>query len=160
MAVKELDKKLNALAKPVSEKITDEAKWRRVNKEWLSKSFDIALGVLSAMKAKGWNQKKLAAEMNVSTQQVSKIVKGKENFTLQTIAKLERVLNVNLIQTSLGPDIQLVPKSVFHESKTIVSNSRITKVFIGKTQRLSPEGKLKNESEWTPKEVRTLRHVA
>src|SRR5690554_5914 len=105
MAVKDLDKKLNALAEHASAKAVNDAKWRRENKDWLAKSFDIAIGVLAAMKAKGWNQKKLAEEMDVSEQHVSKIVKGKENFTLQTITKLERVLNVRLVQTFLSENV-------------------------------------------------------
>lgn len=112
MAVKDLDKKLNALAEPASAKAVSEAKWRRENKDWLAKSFDIAIGVLTAMKAKGWNQKKLAEEMEVSEQQVSKIVKGKENFTLQTIVKLEQVLNVKLVQTVFESDVHADPSTL------------------------------------------------
>lgn len=99
MAVKDLNKKLNAIAMPASQKDVSSAQWRRDNKEWLCKSFDIALNILAALKEKGWSQKKLANAMEVSEQHVSKIVKGQENFTLQSIAKLEQILGVRLVQT-------------------------------------------------------------
>ncbi len=110
MAVKDLDKKLNELAKPASKKALEASKWRMENRNWLRKSFEISLNVLEAIKNKGWNQKQLAEAMGVSQQQVSKIVKGKENLTLQTIAALEVILETELIQTSLTP-IQKVKRT-------------------------------------------------
>ena len=157
MAVKDLDKRLKALAKPASAKAVSDAKWRRENKDWLAKSFDIALNVLSAMKAKGWNQKKLAEEMGVSTQQVSKIVKGKENFTLQTIVKLERVLGVRLVQTSLEKNVLVVSYPLKGVSDFDKQKIPISKVYKGKTQSLSPQGRLRNESEWTPRKGNALK---
>jgi len=43
-------------------------------------------------------QKELAEAMDVSPQQVSKIVKGKQNLTLQTVSKLEQVLGISLFE--------------------------------------------------------------
>ncbi len=100
MAVKDLDKKLNKLAKPVSQQVLDDAQWRRENRIWLQKSFEISLSVLAAIMEKGWNQKQLAEAMGVSQQEVSRIVKGKENLTLQTITDLEQILKTKLIETS------------------------------------------------------------
>ncbi|MFB5944226.1 helix-turn-helix transcriptional regulator [Albibacterium sp. RHL897] len=45
----------------------------------------------------GWKQVHLAEKMNVSKQQVSKWVKGSENFTLDTLVRLSEVLGVDLI---------------------------------------------------------------
>lgn len=157
MAVKDLDKKLNALAEPASAKAVNDAKWRRENKDWLAKSFDIAIGVLAAMKAKGWNQKKLAEEMDVSEQQVSKIVKGKENFTLQTITKLERVLDVKLVQTFLTENVQIAPFSIKDKPFQVVSSRDKTSVPNVNTQRLNPAGEPTNSAEWTPKFDNVLR---
>lgn len=151
MAVKDLDKKLNALAEPASAKAVNDAKWRRENKDWLAKSFDIALGVLTAMKAKGWNQKKLAEEMDVSEQQVSKIVKGKENFTLQSISKLEGVLGVRLMQTSLLENVQVANFSAIQKPFSVVSNKGYTTIQSKTTQSLNSTGELTGSSEWTIK---------
>lgn len=72
--------------------------FRLKNKKWLDYSGKIALRVLSAIDSTdGMNQKKLAELMEVSPQQVSKIVSGNENLTLETIAKLSSALGFELI---------------------------------------------------------------
>ena len=43
------------------------------------------------------SQKLLAEKLDVSPQQVSKILKGTENLTLQTITQIETVLGIKLI---------------------------------------------------------------
>ena len=53
-------------------------------------------------------QKDLAEKLNVSPQQVSRMGKGKENLTLETISKLEYVLGIALISTTpTGADTKL-----------------------------------------------------
>jgi len=69
------------------------------NKAWLDKSFEIALLILARLKELNWTQAKLADEMKVSPQYVNKIVKGRENLTLETIALLETALGISLITT-------------------------------------------------------------
>jgi len=72
-------------------------KWRISNRKWLRASQDIAFMVLEKLDELGWTQKKLAEKMEVSPQQVNKIVKGSENLTLETIVKLQNVLNLPLL---------------------------------------------------------------
>jgi ribosome-binding protein aMBF1 (putative translation factor) len=81
--------------------------WRKANRDWLRKSVDIALRILDALDDLGWNKARLAKEMGVSPQQVSKYVKGEENFKLETICKLEKVLGIELI-TILTSDQEVV----------------------------------------------------
>jgi len=54
----------------------------------------------------GMTQKKLAELMNVSPQQISKILKGQENLTLETISKLSETLGVDLISF---PELNTIP---------------------------------------------------
>jgi transcriptional regulator with XRE-family HTH domain len=75
----------------------EEAQQRRKNRAWLKHSQKIAAKVLSAIREKKIKQKELASMIGVSPQQVNKIVKGRENITLETITKLEHALEVNLI---------------------------------------------------------------
>ena len=71
---------------------------RKENRIWQNHSANIAVRVLSAIEdIEGMNQRKLADIMGVTPQQISKIVKGQENFTLETIAKLSQALGVELI---------------------------------------------------------------
>ncbi|MEO9477124.1 MAG: helix-turn-helix transcriptional regulator [Cyclobacteriaceae bacterium] len=67
------------------------------NEDWLDLSFEIALRVYSKIKADGKSKKWLAEQLGCSPQYVGKMLKGKENLTLQTITKLEHVLGINLI---------------------------------------------------------------
>ncbi len=67
------------------------------NRSWLDKSLEIAILVLTRLKELNWTQAKLAEEMKVSPQYISKIVKGRENLTLETIGLIEAVLGVKLI---------------------------------------------------------------
>lgn len=57
----------------------------------------IAVKVLLRMKLLGLMQKALAERMNCTQQYISKILKGKENMSLDRLSKLERVLGITLI---------------------------------------------------------------
>lgn len=73
------------------------------NEQWLDRSFQIILNVVRAMRKQGLKQKDLAERMGVTPQYISKILKGKENLSLQTISKLEEVLGIQLL---------IIPESV------------------------------------------------
>ncbi len=84
----------------VSEKDTktqEEIKFRVQNREVLRESQGIALKVLLRLDELGWSQRDLAREMEVSPQQISKIVKGKENLTILTQLKLQTILNIPIL---------------------------------------------------------------
>ena len=74
-----------------------EAEWRRDNWSWLQHSQKIAVKVLLQMKKQGLTQKALAERMDCTQQYVSKILKGKENLSLETLSKLEDALGIVLI---------------------------------------------------------------
>ncbi len=99
MKTESIKDKLNKLAVGAPSKWLEKAEWSEANEAWLNKSADIALKVLRALREKGMTQKDLAEKLDVSPQQVSKIVKGKENLTLETISRLEDVLGTKLIAT-------------------------------------------------------------
>ena len=71
----------------------------RKNRPWLREySSEIARRILVIIKNdKDLSQTKLADSLNIKPQQISKIVKGQENLTLETIYKLSQALNYNLI---------------------------------------------------------------
>lgn len=78
-------------------------KWE-AEKSWKERAQDIALELLDFLDEKDLTQKALAEMMGVSPQLVNKWLKGQENFTLETIGKMEAVLNRNLIQVITTPD--------------------------------------------------------
>lgn len=75
----------------------ENAEWRKANRKWLKKSQQIAMAVLDYMDKVEMNQKELAEAMNVTPQYISKILKGNQNLSLETISKLEEILDINIL---------------------------------------------------------------
>ena len=67
------------------------------NRAMLRESQQIALKVLMKLDKLGWTQKDLAAKMEVSPQQITKIVSGKENLTIETQIKLQTILDIPIL---------------------------------------------------------------
>ncbi|MCB0605076.1 MAG: helix-turn-helix transcriptional regulator [Ignavibacteriae bacterium] len=63
----------------------------------LRESQQIALKVLIKLDNLGWSQKDLAKEMGVSPQQITKIVSGKENLTIETQIKIQNILDIPVL---------------------------------------------------------------
>lgn len=80
--------------------VLEQVKWRKENRDWLKRSSAVALRVLSTLREKKMSQLDLAKIVGVSPQQVNKWLRGKENFTFETISKLEDALKIELIYTS------------------------------------------------------------
>jgi transcriptional regulator with XRE-family HTH domain len=100
--------KLKKVASKETSKWVENAQWRVANENWLDKSADIALKILRNIREKDITQKDLAERLKISPQQVSKILKGQENLTLETISKIEIALgtiliNIPLTQTIVKP---------------------------------------------------------
>lgn len=81
----------------------EKAEWRRENRPWLRYSGYIALAVMNRLDELNLTQKQLAERMNCTPQYITKIVRGSENLTLETISKLESCLDIDLIHTALMP---------------------------------------------------------
>lgn len=88
--------------------------YRKENKAWLKKSTRISLRILDALEDKGWNQTDLANALGVTRQQISKLVKGGNDFKLSTISKLEEVLGIQL-QAILAGSEQIVKEEIIRE---------------------------------------------
>lgn len=67
------------------------------NRAMLRESQQIALKVLLKLDDLGWSQKDLAEKMGVTPQQISKIVSGKENLTIETQIKLQNILDIPVL---------------------------------------------------------------
>ena len=88
--------KFLALVSEDDSKVLDRNRDRIRNRAMLRESQQIALKVLLKLDELGWTQKELANRMDVSPQQVSKIVSGKENLTIESQIKLQTVLDIPL----------------------------------------------------------------
>jgi transcriptional regulator with XRE-family HTH domain len=123
--------KLNEVSSKESSKWLDQANWRIENEAWLDKSADIALRILRTLRSKSITQKDLADRLGVSAQYINKIVKGKENLTLDTICKLERALEIELIAI---PTFKSIDVTTQVELSSIVSN--VIETTVSSTQSL------------------------
>jgi len=124
MAVDNLKEKLAQLVSKEPSQWAADAKYREVNKSWLKRSQAIAIKITKTLREQKMSQIDLANLMSVSPQQVNKIVKGKENLTLETIAKLEQALNIELIS---------VPKFTFNIT---YKPEQFIRTIIKKTEQL------------------------
>jgi len=80
----------------------EKAEWRRANMDWIPYSRKIAIKTAMAMDEQGLTQKQLAERMHCSPQYVSRLLKGEENLSLETICKLENALNMQIMQKILA----------------------------------------------------------
>ncbi len=74
----------------------DEAEWYSENESWLEKSAIIALNILTALRKQSVPKTIFAKMIGVSPQYARKILKGKANLTLKTIATIEKTLGITL----------------------------------------------------------------
>ncbi len=79
----------------------EKAEWRRTNRDWLPYSRKIAIKTAMALEEQDLSQRQLAERMDCSPQYVSRLLKGEENLSLETICKLENALNLSILQTIL-----------------------------------------------------------
>ncbi|MCR5574608.1 MAG: helix-turn-helix transcriptional regulator [Bacteroidaceae bacterium] len=91
----------------------EEAEWRRDNWSWLRHSQRIAVMVLLQMKRLNLTQNALAERMGCTQQYVSKILKGKENMSLETLSKLEDALGISLILDDSMEQANMVAEDAF-----------------------------------------------
>lgn len=84
--------KLREHVSPTPSRWREEAEYRIANKSWLRYSQKIAMQMLDKMEQMKITQKQLAERMNCSQQYISKILKGKENLSLETLTKIENAL--------------------------------------------------------------------
>ncbi|WP_428654890.1 helix-turn-helix domain-containing protein [Runella sp.] len=103
MKNQQLIENLNQIAQ-VDTTWMDDGIYYENNQEWLERSAKIALKLLRTLRENKINsiypssQKELAERMEVSPQHINKIAKGIENLTLETISRLEKALNIPLIE--------------------------------------------------------------
>ena len=92
-----IEEKLRKHAPSTPSHWREKAEWRQQNKSWLRFSQLVAIRMLEQMDAEGLTQKALAERLGCSQQYVSKILKGQENLSIETISKIEDALSLELL---------------------------------------------------------------
>lgn len=103
--MKEIIKKLEQHQPVTSTNWREKAEFRRTNKTWLRYSQHIAMLMLDKMEEIGLNQRGLAERMGCSQQYVSKILKGQENLSIETICKIEDALEIELLPKTVEMEL-------------------------------------------------------
>lgn len=101
----------------------EEAEYRRRNARWLRYSAMIALQVRERMSQIRMTQVVLAEKLGCTQQHVSMLLKGKNNLTLETIAKLEEALDFDIIGEALIPVDGYCQNNSFSVNRTYLSES-------------------------------------
>ena len=86
--------RLKKYQSPTPSKWREEAEWRRANRAWLRRSQAVAMKMLDRMDEMKWTQAQVAEKLGCSQQYVSRIVKGRENLTLEMLSKIEDALGI------------------------------------------------------------------
>ena len=99
---------------------------RRENKEWLRYSQHIAMMMLDRMEELGITQKVVAEKMGCSQQYISRVLKGTENLSIETIFKIENSLDLRIFERAEPNSLDLCrgAKSYFEkelEKQTMVA---------------------------------------
>lgn len=133
----------------------EKAKWRQENEDWLDISFSIAVKMLSALSANKkagilpGNQKELAEAMECSAQYVNKLLRGQENLQIETICKVQRILNINLIEVPkalITQTVQYETVSSWFEKLNVKSPATtITKPYSYKKVEVETKGEVNYE---------------
>lgn len=92
-------KKLDAVAKPRPIENIIRSRERAENREWMRMSQDIALGIHRHLRITNTTQKEFAERMGVSPAYVGKLLKGRENLTLETIWKIQELIGVSFFSS-------------------------------------------------------------
>lgn len=94
---RETIEKLKEHSSSTPSKWREKAIWRTENKAWLRYSQRIAMIMLDRMEELELSQKSLAERMKCSQQYISRVLKGTENLSIETISKIETALEIELL---------------------------------------------------------------
>jgi ribosome-binding protein aMBF1 (putative translation factor) len=107
----------------------------KANQKKLDNSSKVAVNVLEALRDKKMSQKDLAEKMNVSAQQINKIVRGQQNLTFGTIGKLEDALDITLMEI-----IDFKPVNKIKANATLIKAIQKTK-----TEKIAPNNSFSDD---------------
>jgi len=141
--------KFLTLVTETDEKFIEEVKKRDKERARLKESFMIGIKVLARLDELGWTQKQLAEVMEVAPQQVNKIVRGKQNLTLDTLAQLQEVLQIPLLaswyekKSTQPKPVEMIKSKIFEKTLIYFKQPQFIETgyrkIIGKIERKSFE---------------------
>lgn len=150
MKNQEMINKLDALVSKNPSKWVEESSFRLENKERIRYSQQVAVRILRTLRERDLKQKDLADMLGVTPQTVNKWVKGSENFTFETIDKIEKALKIKLMYIYESNDIVIINSSTIveikNEIKTILKDIQ-NNFVVRKETKVIPLNDYINEEE-------------
>ena len=127
--------KLNQLSKPEGKnaKWKEIAQWNMDHAESIEDFVLIALRIADTIKEQNISQTMLAERLVISPQALTRIMKGRQNLTLQTIRKLEQVLDICLISVH-AREPGTIRHHVYLQNTEVSYKSNEVTVFSGKME--------------------------
>lgn len=134
----EKNKNIETFLKHVSKKSSGwlaKAKWRQENEDWLNVSFSVALRVASTLSANKKanvspkSQVELAEAMGCSAQYINKLLRGEENLQIETICKIQHILDIKLIEVpkaEIAKTVRFEPTSFWLDQLNIKTTTTTT----------------------------------
>jgi len=129
--------KFLALVSDEKSNTVERSKERIKNRAMLKESQIIALKVLQKLDYLKWSQADLAREMWVSPQQISKIVCGKENLTIETQIKLQNILDIPILASYYEERVK--------QSEIVIVKIAVDKIIYSQDIHLSETSKTKEK---------------
>ena len=86
----------------IPSKWRENAEWRIANKEWLRYSQHIAMMMLDKMEELGLTQKSVAERMGCSQQYISRVLKGTDTLSIETVSKIENALDFSILKPAFA----------------------------------------------------------
>ena len=71
------------------------------SEDWVCHSQAIAATMSNRMEELGMTQRALAEKLNCTQPYVSKVLKGRENLSLETLCKIENALGIRILQAGI-----------------------------------------------------------
>ena len=100
--MKDLQDKLSAYKSSAPSRWREKAMERSENREWMRYSQKIAMMMLDKMEELGITQKGVAERMGCSQQYISRVLKGSENLSIETIFKIESALGLQILEPAFA----------------------------------------------------------
>lgn len=102
MDKKEFEQKFRSMIVPDTSKWTEHPAADRSKRDEFKRSQRVASRILEFLDDNAdWSRQRLADELGVTLQRISIILKGKANFRLNSIEKMEAILGINLLEESV-----------------------------------------------------------
>ncbi len=102
----------------------ERAKSDRANRKQISRAQKFALVLLDYLEENKISQKELAKRMDVSPQQVNKILRAKANLTFETLDKIESALGVTLSSPKIIGKKQILSQTIESVMTLVYKSSR------------------------------------